>query len=673
MLFGPEGVTLMTTSYRMISVSCVLTLMAGVLGMAHSQALDLKARVDPLARQLVDDGDVVGLVVGVFRKGETQVLAYGETRKGSGDAPTGDTIYEIGSVSKAFTGVLVADMVATGDVELDDPLQKFVKIELPVHGDKPITLEHLATHTSGLPRLPDNMQPADWENPYADYTVKQVGEFLEGHKLRRAPGEYEYSNFGMGTLGYLLARHEKTNYERLMIARIAKPLGMNDTLITLNKEQRVRLAPPYDEALSPAKNWITPTLAGAGGIRSTANDMLKFIAANLTKDDTQLARSIRESHKKRYQIPGGAIGLGWHIHGDTITRWHNGQTGGYHSWISVVPHFEAGVVVLANTATDKVTELGLVLTPIACGLTVEPSTVAEEYPKRAPYTGVRWEEQHPAVKVGKDWFTLVSIDGVTTDDIVSFSRNTYGDKWRKRFEEDLVEVLAGMGHEPKDTVQLVVSTPGSSEQRTLKDVPMTEANRRAIREAAEEAEPPAGRENVEADPAVLESYVGVYEITPQFAMTVTAEGGQLMVQATGQGKLPLERESATKFSCKLVDAKIHFVREDDGKFSRLVLHQNGANQVATRREKVEGGKTKLASYEGDYAITPQFVMTVKEEDGRLTMQATGQGKIQLDRKSATKFSCRGVDAQLTFVKDDDGTFNLLILHQDGANQVATRQ
>ncbi len=524
-------------------------------------AIDLKAQVDPFARPLVDNGVAVGLVVGIFKGGETQILPYGETRKGTGDAPDGETIYEIGSVSKAFTGVLLADMVATGDVKLDDPLQKFVKLPVPVQGETPITLEHLATHTSGLPTLPDNFRPADPGNPYVDYTAQQMGAFLAGHQLRRGPGEYEYSNFGMGMLGYLLARQQRMNYEQLLIARIAKPAGMVDTCITLNKAQRERLAPPYDGELRPAKNWILPTLAGAGGIRSTANDMLKFIAANLSDEDTQLARSMRQSHEKRYTIPGGAIGLGWHIYADNMTRWHNGGTGGYSSWVSVVPEFDAGVVVLANTHTDKITELGLQLTSLVCGVTVEPP-----------------------------------------------------------------------------------------------------AGRKAVA-----AEPGKG------DPAELEPYVGVYEITPDFAIDVTVEDGKVIAQATGQGRLFLDGESATKFSVRGVDAKITFVRGDDGKFSRLILHQNGANRVAVRKvPKKDVPAAVLEAYVGDYAITPEFVMTVTVEDGQLILQATGQGKLEFFPESPRKFFCKVVDAKITFMKGANGKVNRLILHQNGANQVAKR-
>jgi hypothetical protein len=107
-----------------------------------------------------------------------------------------------------------------------------------------------------------------------------------------------------------------------------------------------------------------------------------------------------------------------------------------------------------------------------------------EYPKRAPFSGVRWEEDKPVVKIGEEWFTLVSLDGIAAEDIVAFSWRTYMDKWRKRFEEDLVEVLTRMGHPPQDTVTLVVQSQTSSETRTLEDVPMTEANRWAIHKAS---------------------------------------------------------------------------------------------------------------------------------------------------------------------------------------------
>ena len=545
---------------------------------------DLQADIDPLAKQLLDNDLAVGFVVGIYKNGEIQVIGYGETEKGKSIAPRGDTIYEIGSASKVFTGVLLAHLVQNGRVKLDDPMQKYLSKAAKDHIKNPshINFEHLATHTSGLPRLPDNLQPADLKNPYTDYTFRKMYEFLKDHKLRRAPGEYEYSNFGMGLLGVLLASREKMSYEELLIERIAKPCGMNDTCIKLSDKQRRRLAPPYDTALQAAKNWDIPALAGAGGIRSTTNDMLKFIEATLAAADKPLAKALQLSLKRRHTIPDDqAIGLGWHIAGDGITRWHNGMTGGYASWVAVVPGRNVGVVVLSNTAAMQITKFGEKITRIAYGEKNERSTAASivprsDYPKKSPFAAVRWQDSQPEVKVGSQWYKLVSLDDLPAAEIVAFSKQTYGDRWQKRFEEDLVELLTRVGHAPQDTVTLVIQSLTSEETRTLENVAMTEANRRAIKAAA-------GAQAVRVPRKVLQSYEGVYAITPQFAITVTLEGDKLMVQATGQQKFQVYPKSETKFFYKVVDAQLTFVPGKNGKADRLILHQNGANQVATRR------------------------------------------------------------------------------------------
>jgi CubicO group peptidase (beta-lactamase class C family) len=337
--------------------------------------LDLRLKIDPLARPLLEDGIVVGFVVGIFKDRETQVIAYGETTKGSGIAPNGDTVYEIGSISKVFTGVLLANMVQGGSMKLGDPVQQYLpaSVQVPVAEGKPITLEHLATHTSGLPSLPDNFAPADASNPYADYTVTQMYAFLSGYKLPRSPGQYEYSNYAMGLLGHVLARHAGTTYEQLLIERIGTPLGMHDTRITLDEKLRQRLATPYNAAMQPAKNWDLPTLPGTGAIRSTRRDLLKFIQANLAGDEQPLTQALRLAQRTRHTMADGlAMGLGWHIARDGTTRWHNGMTGGYHSWLAVVPSRNIGVVVLANTATMRITAFGEQVTRIALGLEVEP-------------------------------------------------------------------------------------------------------------------------------------------------------------------------------------------------------------------------------------------------------------------------------------------------------------
>ena len=348
--------------------------------------LDFREKIDPLARPLIADHIVVGMVIGIVKDGQSRVMVYGEKIKDSGMAPDGDTLYEIGSISKVFTGILLAGMVQKGVVSLKDPLQDYLppSVKAPAADDKPIMLEHLATHTSGLPRMPDNFTPMDVLNPYADYTVERMYAFLNGYKLRRPPGQYAYSNYGMGLLGHVLARQSGMNYEQLLLERICKPLNMNDTRISMNEEQLKRLAPPYDMALKPVKNWDIPTLAGAGAIRSTVHDMIKFIKANLGPGHDPLSKALRLSHVKRHAMDDGlSMGLGWHVARDGFTLWHNGGTGGYHAWLAVSPERGMGVVVLANTANMRITEFGEQATRIALGLEVkspEPRKIVKVAP-----------------------------------------------------------------------------------------------------------------------------------------------------------------------------------------------------------------------------------------------------------------------------------------------------
>ena len=202
---------------------------------------------------------------------------------------------------------------------------------------------------------------------------------------------------------------------------------------------------------------------------------------------------------------------------------------------------------------------------------------AAGYPKLSPFAAVRWQDSQPEVQVGDEWFKLVSLDELPVEQILAFSRQTYGDLWQKRFEEDLVELLSRMGHRPQESVTLEVQSLTSAETRTLEGVPMTSANCSAITAAAQ-------ARAVQIAPEVLQSYEGVYAISPQFALTVTLEGDKLMVQATGQQKLQVYPESATKFAYKVVDAQLTFAGDKQGKAELLILHQNGANQVATRQD-----------------------------------------------------------------------------------------
>jgi serine-type D-Ala-D-Ala carboxypeptidase/endopeptidase len=177
----------------------------------------------------------------------------------------------------------------------------------------------------------------------------------------------------MGLLGQVLAQHQKTTYEQLLVNHIGRPLGLHDTRIMLSEEQQKRLATPYDAGLTPAKNWDVPALAGAGAVRSTCRDMLTFLEANLADDDAPLTRALRLTQEKRHTTENGpSIGLAWHISPDGAVLEHNGMTGGYHAYLALIPDQKIGVVVLSNTATMKITELGGLVRRVASGEEVKP-------------------------------------------------------------------------------------------------------------------------------------------------------------------------------------------------------------------------------------------------------------------------------------------------------------
>jgi CubicO group peptidase (beta-lactamase class C family) len=344
------------------SLWAAVTTLAAAAAAAQAPA---DSAIATILRERVDGGAVKGMVVGVIDPdGRRRVVAYGSSGA-AGLALDGNTVFEIGSVSKTFTNTMLATMVLRGEVALDDPIQQYLpeSVKVPSRNGRAITILDLATASSGLPRMPGNFKPMNARNPYADYSVQQMYDFLSSYTLPRDPGaQYEYSNLGMGLLGHLLALKAGKSYEALLTERVLNPLGMHDTRVTLTPAMAARFAHGFDAAGSPQDPWDLPTLAGAGAIRSTVNDMLKYLAAQKDTVNGPLARAIALTHHSLRPGPNATItmGLGWHLlspHGRPIV-FHNGETGGYHGFIAVDPATGANAVILANTATN-IDDIGL--------------------------------------------------------------------------------------------------------------------------------------------------------------------------------------------------------------------------------------------------------------------------------------------------------------------------
>jgi len=298
-----------------------------------------------------------GIVVGVLGPGGRRIVAGGS---GTSAAVDGNTLFEIGSISKVFTGLILGDMVGKGEVSLDDPAAKYLPEghTMPERGGRQITLGDLATHRSGLPRMADDMRPiAHPDGPFADYTEARLLALLDRYRLPRDPGsQWEYSNLGGGLLGYLLGRAAGSDFATLLRERITGPLGMSDTMVALSPSHAARLVPALDAYMQPANPWDFAVLAGAGGIRSSAADMLTFAAAVL--DPTSpIAPAVRTALAVR--VPGEAPevdqALGWGVARPAPGRelWaHGGQTGGFRAQLALEPAKGRAVIVLANSAAE---------------------------------------------------------------------------------------------------------------------------------------------------------------------------------------------------------------------------------------------------------------------------------------------------------------------------------
>jgi CubicO group peptidase (beta-lactamase class C family) len=338
-------------------------LLATALAAGIAQALPDDAAVRAILEQRIEQKQGVGFAVVLVDRAGTRIVTAG--RANAAGAPiTADSEFEIGSITKTFTSLLLADAVLRDAVKLDQPVSQLLPAEWPplARDGTPVTLQQLASHTSGLPPLPDNFKPANPDDPYVDYDATRLLAFLSGTPLQRVPGErYRYSNLGGGLLGYALTRGSG-GYEATLRTRVLVPLDMNDTAISLSPTQSARLAMGHRNDLSAAANWnIGPTLVGAGGLRSTANDMARYLRAAAGWDTTPLAAAFKlaETPVAEAGVPIMKVGLGWHIRqsdGKTVV-WHNGRTGGYASILLFDPEAHEGVVVLSN-ASISVDDLG---------------------------------------------------------------------------------------------------------------------------------------------------------------------------------------------------------------------------------------------------------------------------------------------------------------------------
>jgi len=378
-------------------LSRILTLSALSAGLVLAwgpvaKATGLSAEVQASAQRRVELGLNPGLALVYLKKGQpAEIKTWGKVAWGP-EAPsiTPATRFEIGSVTKVLTALQAALMVEQKVLQPETTLQQLWPESWGELAPslQPLTLSSLLTHSSGLPRLPDNFAPADPSNPYADYDQDALQAFMQSHQLATQPPAYAYSNLAYGLSGVLLAAQTSSlSYTQLLEQDLLQPLQMqHSSFAALPAEW---MAQGHFEGVA-VKNWdFSESTAGAGALKASAQDMAKFLQAQLEPPDNELGRAIRRSHQILYAAEGQQrMAYGWHIaqsQGRDI-YWHNGQTGGYLSFAAFDPATGQAAAVLTNN-TDAIQDLGMRLLGVGPPL---PSLKDQRLPEKtlAAYVGV---------------------------------------------------------------------------------------------------------------------------------------------------------------------------------------------------------------------------------------------------------------------------------------------
>lgn len=498
----------------------------------------------------VGRGTVGAVVLGTYDQGDVAVYGFGQTRPSESRVPDGETQFEIGSITKVFTAILVERLVEQGKLDWDQSISGYLQ-ELQFENESvgAITLRSLATHSSGLPRLPSNFSPSDSLNPYADYDQSDLNAFLGLFDPATLSNEYAYSNLGFGLLGSIAADTAAADYPTAIEEYVLEPLGMNRSFAAYPQQTDSNMASGYSSGAEvPA--WTFDALAGAGAIVSSANDLMRFVRANFEADAFGVHLAIVATQEPQ---EGQDMALAWQTRSDSegnTVYWHNGGTGGYASFLAVNPAQSKGWLILASSSDYAwVTELGLsLLAPQQRAARVDLS----------PYKGVF--ELSPGF-----FLTFLERDGQLFGQATGQAAFPLAHKREHEFEFAAAQI------------RVTFAEPSEGASPSIEFV---QGNQTIDAPRVEDALGTREREEIPIDAEVLKDYEGQYELSAGATMTVSVRESQLFVQVTGQQAFPAFAMDADRFFLRVVDAEIEFLRDESGAVHELVLHQAGEHRAS---------------------------------------------------------------------------------------------
>lgn len=522
---------------------------------AHAHAIDdaqLAALVD---QRLAGDRTGACMAVAVIEK-EAVARTFRCADPKSTRRIDASTAFEIGSISKTMTAVLLADLIKQGKAALDDPLAEYLPegTKLPTFEGQPILLRHVVTHTSGLPALPSRMGTANMDDPYADLGEDALLASLGDVTLAVAPGTaFEYSNFASMLLSLAVARRAGEDLEALLKQRLFAPLGMRHAYINAPPEG-VRAATGHAPNAKPVSAWHFATdLAGVGGVRATLDDMVRYVQGNLGAIDASISPALELAQKKVSAQP--PMAMNWMLArvGSRSVHTHEGGTGGFSSFVSVDREKQRGVVILSDTAWHGIGglgSLGLHLVDASFPLG-QPRKLATPTPELLDALVGQYQVQ------GAMTMTLSQRDG-------------------KLFVQATGQNELEMGYDdagdffPLDLDATLVPRKKSAGDYgfTWSQMGAVLAATRIVEEGHAQVAPPLTNEQ-------LAAFAGNYALMPGFVLTVRARDGKLHAQATGQGEFPLDAAGADTFEAAAYGIEIVFKRDQAGAVASLDLHQGG--------------------------------------------------------------------------------------------------
>ncbi len=548
---------------RSARILACMAALAAATAVDHASAGDagdaaLQAIVD---QRLLGDRTGACLAVAVVEK-DSVARSYRCADPANAGRVDADTAFEIGSVSKTMTAVLLADLIVQGKASLDDPLSAWLPegTAVPAFEGEPILLRHLVTHTSGLPALPSRLGAASMADPYAALTEEALLASLADVTLARPPGsQFEYSNFASMLLSYALARRTGSDFETLLRQRLFAPLGMDKAYVRAMPEG-VRPAVGHLPNRLPTPAWTLATnLAGVGGVRATLDDMVRYVQGNLGLVETPLSGAIALAQRQVSEQP--PVAMNWMLAraGERTVHVHEGGTGGFSAFVSVDLERQRGVVILSDTTWNSIGSLG------SLGLHLVDSSFPLGKPRKvvAPPQELLEALAGDYQLQGAMKMQLRARDGrlfihPAGQPEFEMGYDNAGDFFPLAFDA----VLRPQKNSRGDYGFLWLQMGGAAP---------------AVRIDADAPAAPA------LSDAQIAAYAGDYPLMPGFVLTVRGRDGRLYAQATGQGEFPLDATGTDTFEAAAYGIGIVFRRGADGEVSALDLQQGGQTLSGQRQ------------------------------------------------------------------------------------------